>query len=544
MLMILDVVLPRQVVDWSSVGYVSGVNLKSSVVAQKFLAWDKVSKQGLDFSALQLLKDPTVYEYAFYRDEDGNPFTYAAYQDLILSTANEYDFTPDHPSRYILFRASNQIGKSRALRGYTRYLVATKENINIVLISNNLKNSQFLLAEIRKEFNNSAFGDTWREDVGETANTTMLTFERDVVDKVTGKSRKILNRIICAPAGEGALGYPVDYLFLDELDFYEDAKTLFWRVFFPRTKKTKGQIIGFSNPNPDIPVSESLLKELWDGDLFQRKFHFNFLDAPWNTEEEFERDRRNSPSHIFASTHLGQWPEDGGAFLTTKEINDMLDKSLDGSSLPPVDRPVYVGIDLGKMRDNTVISVGIVKEPKFADDKYSDLEVLYQEELPLGTKYNEIMLRYKEINDFYQDNYFGVDTMGYDATGQKSFEDFLKLYGVSGVPVDFSKKETNKTLLYNDFKLLAENRKIKIVHSVKCEKQLANLQFKYTENKKLKKVENKSDSIHDDFADSIVILINVAVRKNHRAPSVTIIGKEAKNKQDSEFADIWNLMGL
>jgi len=505
----------------------TGKDLDHEATEKKFKAFDEVfEREGMTKPIIELLDNPTLYEYAFFRDDNGSPFKLTTYQDVILSDANNHDFTAENPSRYILFRASNQLGKSRSLRAYARFLALTKKNVNIVLISKSLPQSQFLLAEIRRELNNSAFAGSWREDVGETANTTMLTFEPE---------KGVINRIICAPAGEGALGYPIHYLFLDEADFYEESHKLFWKVFFARTKQTKGQIILFSNPNPDVAKSESLLYQLWKGDLFNHKYHFSFLDAPWNSVEEFERDRRNSPAHIFASTHLGDWSEEGGAFFSQSELDDMFNKDWRNNSLPAVTEPVYIGMDLGKMRDNTVITVGVSKKPVDSRDKYNDLDVVYHEVLPLGTTYEKVVNRYVEIKRYYDDNYGGVAAMGFDATGQKTFQDLLKIKGVSGIPVDFSSRKSNKTLLYNDFKLMAENRKLKISYSDVAYRQLANLQFKYTKTKQLMKVENKTDSIHDDVADSIAVLIHVAVKPSHIKPSVTVVSAKKEEVEDKNY---------
>jgi hypothetical protein len=83
--------------------------------------------------------------------------------------------------------------------------------------------------------------------------------------------------------------------------------------------------------------------------------------------------------------------------------------------------------------------------------------------------------------------------------------------GVGATGVDFSRKESNKTKLYNDFKLMAEGRKLKVVYDQTLEKQLAGLEFKLTPNKALRKVENKTDSIHDDYPDMIAILIHIMI---------------------------------
>lgn len=583
-----------QEIDWS-LPYIQGCDLDYATYEQKFKQWDYVVENRLletdpkdkfktvndaterkrliaDFEAernraLLLLDDITIYAYAFLRNDDGEPFRLTAYQDLIGNL--HHDYTHDNENRFILFRAANQLGKSLLLCALAIKLAFNSmRDTNIVMISKSLPQSQFLLAQIRHTLRNSAFSDTWKEEIGETANTTMLTFSRKIKHGkerkadgtfTKGKDLEVIKRIICAPAGEGTLGFPVHHLFLDEADFYEDAKVLFWKVFKPRTNKTKGQIILFSNPNPTIPPGESLLHELWGGDLFTRKFKFRFLDAPWGTHDEYEKDKRNTPSHIFASTHDAEFPDVGGTFLNHAEIRDMLprsglpvhregprnwqeiDPNIPGrkvyrlssaakefilSSLPPVDRPVYIGADVGKSQDNTVIGVGITLKPKDERDMYRDLDCVWWSKLPLHTDYSVIEQVLILIRDFYKEKYHGVLASGIDATGQKTFSDYLHRAGFGHKKVDYSRRETNKTLLFNDLKLMAENRKVRMSWSSDAEKQFTNLVFKESETKKLRKVENKSAHIHDDIPNMLAVLINVAVKPHKTMSTAHIIGPE------------------
>ena len=530
--------LLQQNIDYEKI--VTGLDLDYETYNKKFEMWDYVVENNLvqkgNLEAIRLLNDITIYAYNFFKDpETDEPFKMTAYQDSIMNL--KHDFTAECSNRYILFRASNQIGKSAALCLKSIQIVNNEDNKNIVMISKSLPQSQFLLQQIKFLLNNSLFAGTWKEDIGETANTTMLTIQREVKDSDGKIIKTIVNKIICAPAGEGTLGYPVHYLFLDEIDFYEDAKKFFWRVAFPRTKKTKGQIICFSNPNPEIGKSGSILWNLWDGDLFKRKFHFSFLDAPWNTREEYERDKRNSPSYIFASTHEGEWSVEGGAFFSEMEVQDMLQKDWHNSTtLPSFDRPVYIALDLGKMKDNTVMGIGTTKKSLHPDDKYKDLDVKHTEEFPLRTDYDVIAVRLKEVINHYNKYGHGVARVGFDATGQKTFGDMLKRMGVSATPVDFSKKESNKTQLFNDFKLMVENRKIKVVYSKKCEKQLSELIFKLTETKKLK-VENRTDSIHDDFPDMCAILIHIAVCPSRMPVTAQFVNKRNEEAEQDKIPD-------
>ena len=489
----------------------------------KFDRWDNIIKNKQEHSkeAIILSRDPTIYAYSFLKDKDGKPFKMTAYQDKIANLAITYDFNPFNPARHILFRAANQIGKSGLLCILAIYHFLNGKNETIVIVSNNLTNSQRVLREIKFILNTSRF-ESWKENVGDSDNTTMLSIE--------GEDGKYVNRIICAPSGEGLLGYPVTRLYVDELDFYEEAKNFFWKVAYPRLGKTKGQVIAFSNPNPDINKSESILYELEEGDLFRNKFHFTFLDAPWNTIEEYEIAKRNSPSHLFASTHDGDYSDLAGAFFKDREIKDMLQKDWE-NKLPIVNQSIYIAVDLGKMGDNTVITIGISKDAENKYDKYKDLDVKYIEVMPLGTEYDKIAMRLDELKEYYDRNFYGIARIGFDATGQKTFGDFLKKRNIYAFEVDFSKKETNKTLLYNDFKLMAEQRKIKIVYDRLTERQLAGLVFKQSENKKLTIVENKSNIIHDDIPSSLAILIHIAVRPSRVPVTLYYIEDPDKNQE-------------
>ena len=505
----MELELINQQLDYTKT--ISGKDLDYVNYENKFKLWDYVIKHKLlskkDPRAIKLLKDLTIYSYAFFKDDDNSPFKFTAYQDAIASL--HHDFTENNLNRLVLFKASNQIGKSRMLDSFAIQKAFNETNVNIVMVSNNLQASQFLLATIRHVLNNSAFANTWKMSLGETANTTMLTFEKN--------AGRVVNRIICRPSGEGLLGYPIHYLLLDEADFYENGKNFFWKVAFPRTNKTKGQIIIFSNPNPDISRADSLLWELWTGDLFQRKFTFNFLDAPWNTQAEYDRVKKNSPSYIFMSTHGGEFPADGGGFFKQSELDRNLIKEWD-NVLPIVDRPVYLGIDFGKAKDNTVLSLGYV-----TDDDPHVLEVRYTEKFQLGTDYKDIAIRLKEIVDYYHNNYHGVGGIAYDATGVgKAIQEMLDEQGL--MCTDITWTQQTKSKLYGDFKLFMENNRIKIVYSDDCYRQLAGLVFKRTPRGYLT-VENTKTTVHDDYPDSISMLIAVSVKPMTVTPGVTILGK-------------------
>jgi|TARA_Y100000310_G_scaffold103241_1_gene101505 hypothetical protein len=532
----------KQNIDYNNI--VTGKDLDYETYEKKFEMWDYVVDNNLlaqnDPNAVELLKDPTIYFYAFFQDDDGNPWKSTCYQDAIHNC--EYDFDPMNPNRYLLFKASNQIGKSAdlCLSAIFHSVTFFEENVNVVMVSRSLPQSQFLLAQIRHRLNNSSFAKTWREDVGETANTTILTFQKTI------EGRTVVNRIICAPCGEGLLGYPVHYLYMDEADFYDDGKTFFWKVAFPRTNKTKGKIILYSNPDPERSRQSSLLWELWTGDLFKRKFSFNFLDAPWNTKEEFEQVRKSSPGYIFASTHVGEFPPDGGGFFTKNEIDSMLVKDW-RNEMPIVDRPIYIGLDLAKVKDNTVLVLGTIHENK-DDPKYQDLHVRHMIKFPSKTDYETVIDKLKHIVDYYTQNYYGVARVGFDATGVgKAIEEMIARRGIKATPVIFSLQ--SKSRMYGNFKMLAEQRRMRIVYNPDCELQLSSLVFKRSAAGHLQ-VQHEREDIHDDYPDALCCLIDVSVAPSLTPSSVTVArpnakqSAEVKEAMEKKYSKIWKAMGI
>ena len=109
--------LSQQIVDYTK-HHISGSDLQPEIVKNKFALWDKVVEENLLSSsdeetrtkAILLLDDDTIYEYAFFENEDEKSFEYEAYQDIIAQC--KYDFKDvNDPNRFVMFVASNQIGK-------------------------------------------------------------------------------------------------------------------------------------------------------------------------------------------------------------------------------------------------------------------------------------------------------------------------------------------------------------------------------------------------------------------------------------------------
>lgn len=493
---------------------VRGNNLDIKTYENKFVMWDYIKKNDLMQDYIHWLKkDITIFAYEIFKDKDGDPLKLTAYQDLIGNLSIQYDFDPHDIYRYFLYRSGNQIGKSALLCILAIYHALYGNNVNIIMISKTRDQSQFLLAEIRYFLNNSKFSDTWQESVGETANMTQLTFQRE--------GGKVFNRIICAPAGEGTLGYPVHYLYMDEADFYENAKSLFSKVLLPRTYKTKGQIILFSNPNASISRSSSLLWDLWNSKMFELKFWFKFLDAPWGTQKEYEKYKDGCNSFEWMSTLDGEFPIDSGSYFTQKEIEDMIQRDWN-NHLPVIDKPVFIGLDLAKMKDQTVLALGVLN-PNKDNPKKADLEIRYFREYRLKTDYDKIIADLGKIVEHYKTHHKGVAAIALDVSGVgRAVSDFAKAAGIKVTDVKFSLE--NKSRMYGNFKMLAEQRRIRIVKNDTCEQQLGDLVFKTTPMGYLS-IQHEKEAMRDDYPDAICALIDVSIIPSKVPVTITEVGR-------------------
>jgi hypothetical protein len=489
--------------------------LMVEITKYKFLCWDEVvannwledeKKKNYAFS---LLRDPTIYAYAFFRGMDGEPVRMFPFQDLILND----------DSLRIIFVAANQIGKSFALCVKAIHFALLNPGKTVVMISKTFTQSKELLLQIKNILNQSVLD--YKYSVGDFETKTEIYFkhyeEEIVFDKAGNKVESLKelkqSRIICVPATEAALGYSVDLLLEDELFFYENGNDFHFRIAQPRTYATKGQIIVFSNPNGQQGIG-------WD--LFNapeyNKYRFNYLDRAGNTVAEYEALRRSLTREQFDSTVNAEFTNPEGGFLSLEERRSIQKNR--GNYLPTIiTSPLYIFFDFAKSRDRTVRSIGIpIERSPGVDTVY----VYEFKEYPLETGYNIIVEDLKKlILDVGQQNIYMV---GWDNTGVgRGVEDFINQIqeiGIMCTPVEFSGE--NKSRMYTAVKFLIEQNRLDIPFVEECDKQLSKLVFKKSARGYLM-VHHMSERDRDDYPDSICGLCNLIVGADTHPVTITIV---------------------
>ncbi len=489
----------------------------------KFKKWDAVVKNNIlaDGSpeeikqAYQLLKDPTIYAYAFFKNPR-NPrkrFKAYPYQDLVMNDN----------SKEVFFVAANQIGKSEALCVEKTHKALMNPGWTIILTSKTFPQSKDLLRKIKSLLQNSTLD--YKYDIGDTETKTEIYFRHfeeyeeydSKLDKKFMKRRELpQSRIICIPATEAVLSYAADDIGVDELSFYENGSHFYKQIIIPRIFTTKGKIKVYSNPNGQQGIGWELQE-----DSAVKKYTFNFLDCSTNTVEEFERECKRMTREQVDSTMLAVFTSPEGGFLTLKERKEMQEER--PSMLPSIlTQPIYIFFDWGKVNDRTVRIIGL--PIKKGEEDWADEVYVYEMlEYPAGTSYTKIID--EDLKNLIKD--VGpqmVAMVGWDNTGVgRGLEDFTKRVeqiGIMAMPVEYNLE--NKSRIYTLFKLLAEQRRLNIPYVKECDKQLSMLRFKRTA-RGLLKVHHENERDRDDFPDAIAGICSLIIQPENPPISATII---------------------
>ena len=490
----------------------------------KFEKWDNVIKKNLleeGTPAQQkeiyiMLRDPTIYAYAFFKNPRNNRKRFKAYvyQDVVMNDR----------SRRVYFVAANQIGKSEALCIEHLHFALITPGVTVVLFSKTFPQSKDLLRKIKSLLQNSRLD--YKYDIGDTETKTEIylrhfedveVYDADLDQTFIEKRELPQSRIICVPATEAALGYAADKIGLDELPFYEDGEHFYKQIVIPRTYTTKGQIKVYGNPNGQQGIGWELYN-----DENVVKYVFNFLDCPTNTQEEFDDNSKNLTREQIDSTMLAVFTSPEGGFLTLKERKDMQEEER-SSMIPSVlTTPIFVFFDWAKVSDRTVRIIAtpkISKEGDWADEVFVH-EML---EYPQETSYTKIID--EDLKQLIKD--VGpkmVAMVGWDNTGVgRGLEDFTKRVeqlGIMAMPVEFSLE--NKSRIYTLLKLLVEQRRIKIPYIKECDKQLSMLRFKRSSRGHLQ-VHHENERDRDDFPDALAGVCSLIIQPENVPISATII---------------------
>jgi len=544
----------------------SGKMVDELIIDNKIKLWDYVMEHNLLTSsdikvrskAIQLLRDKTILAYSQLKF-DNKPVKMLYLQDAILSDQHDR----------ILFCGCNQhIGKSFTLNidAATEFLSDHNKNWIGILVSGSLPQSQFQMDRIKMLLKSSNV--TYREEetvdtkTGKKDNTTQLSYTFYSKD---GKTPLYRNLLICCPHTSSALGYPVDNMWLDEFDFWEncDQEHFMYQIAIPRTFRTKGKIKVYTNPDG----KEKMMYKLWcskkdDGTPTWHRYQFNYWDKPEASQEEFNKLIIGMSKQRIESTLLAIFTRTEGSFFSSEEIKDMYDPELvqKGDSAG-YGRETAWFLDVGSVHDQSVLVGGYVGEnplvpqipliKAFYIHKYPvgyplarvvgvesaiDLNDGWEEESKDNESVKEVLGNYSElVGDKKLQPLFG-----FDATGNAGMLPLFQAVSIEANDITFTGKL--KWHMYQRYQYYVQQRFLKrarerdsnTIRGCDFDYQASKLVVKKDTKTVYKQIHHEQEDDLDDTQDAMAGFIHLVDPVDSPSLSFDIISPQPEKKEEEK----------
>ena len=524
--------------------------IDKTIVDKKLALWDHVKKNNLLTSpatnvrnqALRLLKDKTIFAYAYLKFDD-KPLRLQYYQDAIIS---------DNHDR-ILFCGSNQLGKSFTLNvdAATSFMKDHGKNWVGILVSGSLPQSQYQMDRIKQLLKggriNYKVEDTTESKTGKKDNTTQISYT------FYDKNQKPLyrNLLICCPHTSSALGYPADEVWIDEWDFWDncDQEHFLYQIIIPRTFQTKGKIKIYSNPNG----KEKMMYKLWntvdgEGNPAWHRYQFNYWDSENASQEDFNKKITGMTKTRIESTLLAIFTRTEGSFFSTDEIQDMLDPELtQKGDQAGYGKETAWFLDVGSVHDQSVLIGGYI-EPNPTEPDIPLIKVFWIHKYPVGYPISRVVgikLNSMQDEDGWEDysdenpsvkqvldEYSEVmgktkyqPLFGFDATGSAGLKPLMQAADIEAADITFTGKL--KWHMYQRYQYYVQQRFIKrtkerdenTVRGCDFDYQASKLVVKKNTNTVYKQIHHENEDDLDDTQDAMAGFIHLI--ENPDLPSLS-----------------------
>lgn len=238
---------------------------------------------------------------------------------------------------------ARQIGFSFAL-AFEGVMEAVESPCNVLMLSASLRQSRELMEKVYQHLRalNVMVGD-------------LITRPRENAEEVTIEIGGHRSRIICLPASPDTVRGFSGHIFLDEFAFHRDDRAI-WRAIYPTV--TRGYKLRIaSTPNG----KQNLYYDLWHHGKGFSRHKVDIYDAKAQglpVDIEALREGISDPD-AWAQEYECQFVDEATAFLPYELINACEDAAAALSDDTPDLRegPVYLGVDIGRKRDLTVLWV-------------------------------------------------------------------------------------------------------------------------------------------------------------------------------------------
>lgn len=455
---------------------------------KKFELFDEKLEEEKSNALGYVKNDPSLFAYMFFTDVMGNRFKTFSYQDIILN---------DKSKRKAICIA-RQTGKSTLSVIAAFHQAYFNDSYTVVVVSATKPQALELIRKLKTILRTGRF-TTWKEIMpkGKESGSEII---------IKNQNGKTESRIISVPATDSARGYTANMVIVDEAAFIENGDYIFNQVIEPMTQYTKGQIFLLSTPNGKIGFFwKCFNSEAWS------TYQFGWEVCPNNTKEEMVEKRKMMTSMEFSAEYEAKFLTSQSAYFNYKDIERAVDSN-SGLGSPTSNVFYSIGVDFGKIKDNSVIMIGYIENPG-AEANEQVVKVIRRIVKPLGTNYASVIGEVKDLARMFPGR------LVLDATGVgEGPSDILIKEGLSVEPIKFSIQ--SKMDIYSNLNILFEQSRIKIPNELELINQLEQLEYEYTESKNQKI--HHPEGGHDDETDALALMA-WGLTKTKGQPSVRII---------------------
>lgn len=189
-----------------------------------------------------------------------------------------------------------------------------------------------------------------------------------LLDRVQVQTRRVIvpefgsELAIMAADAAGAWGLTPHLVVCDELANWNDTdgmRRLWEAVSSAVAKRTGAKLVVLTTPSTPEHFAYRILEAARGSDMWRVTERIG--PSPWIGERELGAQRRQLPASKFKQLFMGEWTRSEGSFLEPSEIDAAF--ILDGPAHTPADMPDVHGpwvaaMDLGVVKDRTVVSIG------------------------------------------------------------------------------------------------------------------------------------------------------------------------------------------
>jgi len=289
-------------------------------------------------------------------------------------------------SKRIVACMGRQVGKTTTIAWKAIHYAYTNPNKLTLIVSPSLRQSMIMFDRILDLINSNKL-----------LSSSVVRQTRTIIQLTNG------SQIIALPCSENLLrGYAAHMIIVDEAAFLEDH--VISQILFPMLAATNGALILLSTPwgknnffyqafmNPDYSV-----------------YHVPSSANPLISKSFLDEQRLNMTEDAFKMEYEAKFVETATSYFPADLIRKCVDPELelmkDVEAWSPEPGEYYLGCDLGKIRDYSVIA--LVQKINEAP-----LKLVFLKEFPLGTSYTEVVGTIVQLNRKADITYGLIDRSG------------------------------------------------------------------------------------------------------------------------------------